>query len=53
MLRRLLSALGLKKKEPDPVKPGSSQLNRLQRQSAVTAVNLDALKAKRRGQPPR
>lgn len=54
MLNRILTALGLRRKAPDPVtKPKSSPLNRLQRQSAFTAVNIEELRAQRRGQPPR
>ena len=53
MFRRILSALGLSRK-PKPVEPQKKPavLNRLQRQSALTNVSFEALKAKRRNQPP-
>lgn len=54
MLRRILAALGLAKKETVPApKSQRSQMDRLQRASAFTAVNLDELRARRRGLPPR
>lgn len=53
MFRRLLALLGLGKKETEPPSNKSSQLNRLQRQSAMTAVSVEQLRAQRRGQAPR
>ena len=54
MWNRILIALGIRRKPSEETsKPKSSALNRLQRQSAFTAVNIEELKAKRRGQPPR
>lgn len=54
MLRRILSALGLRKK-PQVSRPTKkiSTLNRLQKQSALSAVEIETLRAQRRKQPPR
>jgi hypothetical protein len=52
MFRRILIALGLrKKKEPAPKKKIST-FHRLQRQSAISAVEIEAQRAHRRNQPP-